>query len=167
LARLFPIAALLLAGTSVAHAQFKPSSTQEIAAAVQDCSVAARRDGVAEAALASAGWSRGKVSRKGEELVAADLSIFSKMKSSPIIMTDAGTGKPGTICIVLATLKKPSDYQAVVNSIDAREGTSAVRREELEITFSNGAQIIQSALTGKRDRPGVRIAVMAIGAGTK
>jgi hypothetical protein len=160
-------AALLFAGATPAQAQLARSSVKEIATAVQDCSAAAGTAGIAEPALAAAGWSRGKIAPVGEEMLAADLSIYSKAKASPIIMTDAGTGKPGTICVVLAGLRKPSDYQAIVNSIDALEGTSGVRRDELVITFSNGRQIIQSALTGKRDKPAVRIAVMAVGAGKK
>jgi uncharacterized low-complexity protein len=164
LARPFLAAALLIAAAPAAHAQIVPSSVQEISSAVKDCSAATTPAGISREVLASAGWSAATFSKDGKP-VEAELGIYGKAKANPLIMTDLTATKPGTLCMVMARLNQPRDYQAVVDSLDALDNMRAVKKEGLSITFSNGKQIVHSDLTGSRDKPGVRIAVMAIGAG--
>lgn len=94
--------------------------------------------------------------------VDAAFSVYGKAGANPIITTDAAGSKAGTICVVMAGLSSQRDYQGVVDALDAIEGVSAVGQEKLTITFASSKHIIQSDLTGNRDKPSVRVAVMAI-----
>ena len=161
MARAVLAAALLVTGATAAEAQLKPSSAEEIGAAVQACAAATTADSVSEQALIEAGWSKGSFLKDGKQ-VEAQLDVFGKQGSNPIIMTDTAVSKSaGKLCLVLAGLKRPRDYQGVVDMIDSLDTTTPVKKEGLTISFSNGKQIIQSSLTGSQDAPSVRIAVMA------
>jgi hypothetical protein len=166
LAKAILAAVLLLAGATAAQAQLSPSSAPEIGAAVRDCSAATGASGVSSQALGVAGWSKATMSKDGKP-VEADLSVYGKAKANPLIMTDASATNPGKLCTVMARIDQPKDYQGVVDALDAIDGVSAVKREGLNIFFMSGTHVIQSALTGSKDQPGVRISVMAIAATKK
>lgn len=159
-------AALLVFGAGAAGAQMRPSSTAEIVAAVKDCAAASGAEGVSEQALLGAGYSRATMKQDGKT-VAADIGIYGKAKANPMLMTDAMNGKAGTVCFVTARFREVSDYQMLVNAIDALDKTDAIKKDGLTIFFSNGSHLIQTAMTGSREQPGVRVAVMSTAGANK
>jgi hypothetical protein len=165
LARLLLTAALLAAfGASAAQAQLRPSSAEEIGAAVRDCAAATTRDLVAEQTLVAFGWSKGSF-LKDDKPVETPLSVFGKTGTNPIIMTDSTLStSPGKVCIVIAGLKRTSDYRGVIDVIDSLPNTAPIRSNDLEIILSNGKQVFMTALTGSREKPSVRISVVAVAA---
>jgi hypothetical protein len=130
---------------------------------VKDCTAAAGTSGVSEQSLLGAGWSRGTMEKDGKAVEVA-MSFYGKAKANPMIMTDAANGKAGTVCFVTARFRKITDYQQLIKAIDEFDNTNAVQREGLAITFSNGSQLIQTALTGSREKPATRIAVASFAA---
>lgn len=159
-------AALLVTCATAARAEIGPSSVPEIVAAVKDCTAAAGANGVSEKSLLGAGWSRGTMEKDGKAVEVA-MSFYGKAKTNPMIMTDAANGKAATVCFVTARFSKVTDYQQLINAVDALDNTDPLQRQGLMIVFSNGRQMIQTSFTGSRERPATRIAVAALTAAAK
>jgi hypothetical protein len=99
----------------------------EIVAAVKDCTAAAGANGVSEKSLLGAGWSRGTMEKDGKAVEVA-MSFYGKAKTNPMIMTDAANGKAGTVCFVTARFSKVTDYQQLINAVDALDNTDPLQR---------------------------------------
>ena len=151
---------LAAAVAAPAAAQVSPANAGDIADAVSGCMAAARAAVVDEASLADEGWRRGEIG--GKEETTAGLAAYGKSRNNALILTTKGDGSAKAVCAVTARIDKQADYQAVVDAIDALEGVRAIKKDKLQIWFSSGERMIVSDLTGTRETPSVRVAVMTI-----
>ena len=142
-----------------AQAQLRPATADHIGEAVGRCIAATSTAGLNLERLAEGGWQRAKT-QSGEEKVDAPIPIYGKAGNRAVIIAAPTEAAPA--CIVTARIEHFDVVSATTQGMSRALKVSPMKSEGNETYWRYGPLIIQLAATGTREKPGIRVGVVAV-----
>lgn len=134
-----------------------PSAPAAIVAAAQSCRDAVPADRLDEQRLTADGWSLAQMREANGRPIDTPLRIFGRESIILLAMPNVAG------CTVMARLRSPSLYPAVIQALTAQFGQPAQTNAAGEVMWILGDKAVQAAATGNRERPSVRILIVHVG----
>jgi hypothetical protein len=133
----------------------EPSDPDAILAATRSCHDAVTDERLDEDRLTAEGWSLATAERNGRP-VEMPVRMFGRNSIMLIAMDSPG-------CVVMARLRSREDYARVIEALTAAHGSPALTEAEgKRVWVLPNDRAMQAEPTGSRERPSLRVAVIAM-----
>lgn len=143
-----------LAGSPQAPAERHTATPDQIVAVASDCAAASTVNGVDKAILEKAGWSQKTATADGKPMQTS-LSFYRKQGSAALVTLDP-SGEGAKLCIAIAPIQSRSQFKTFADAMTVMFGPPTIPGSE-ELIWNAGGEMIDLALTGKPDNPGIRV----------
>lgn len=140
-------------------ARAMPASTPEqLVASIKSCSTAVSAEGINDANLTKAGWSKGELKMgDGEEV--DSVRVYSHKEVKTLIMLPPESRKDAKSCIVRAKMASPQDIASAANLLSNEIGEAPKKGQAQDVVWIAGDRAIQLVTKGDKNAPSVQVVV--------
>jgi hypothetical protein len=141
-------------GAPQAPAERHAATPDQIVAVASDCAAASTVNGVDKSILEKAGWSAKTPTVDGKPMQTS-LSFYHKQGSAALVTLDP-SGEGAKLCIAIAPIQSRNQFKTFADAMTVKFGPPRIPGSD-ELIWNAGGEMIDLALTGKPDNPGIRV----------